>query len=105
MSTIDAYNTRMAATDGNYKSNPMNTEGLMSSTFSVIKNNIYNALQHAVGLGDNVSIAFLKQMNDPNSGIQAGDKVLYPHPGVGMIQAYNEIGNPSGGVYSLHTIG
>ena len=105
MSSIDTYNTKIAATEGNYKSNPMNAGGLMKDTFSVIKNNLFNALQNAVGCDANVSIAFLRQQGDPNAGIQAGDRVLYPHPGVGMIHAYNELGNPSGGVYTLHTIG
>jgi hypothetical protein len=102
MSATDKYNRKMAAIEGSYESNPMNTDGLMSSTFSVIKNNIYSALMHAVGLDDNVSISYLKQ--DPNDGIPVGDKVLQPYTGVGIMQAYNELGNPSCGVYSMHTI-
>ena len=81
------------------------TRNLVSATFSLIKNNIANALMYAVGTDDNVSIAYIKNEQDPATTIQIGDKVLHRHPGVGLMQAYNEMGNPSGGVYTMHTIG
>ena len=81
------------------------TKNLISSTFSLIKNNIQNALMYAVGTDTNVSIAYIKNEQDPSATIQIGDKVLHKHPGVGLMQAYNEMGNPRGGVYTMHTIG
>lgn len=89
----------------NIDKNDENTGNIISSTFSLIKSNIANALMYAVGTDDNVSIAYIKNEQDPNATIQIGDKVLHKHPGVGLMQAYNEMGNPSGGVYTLHTIG
>ncbi len=90
-------------TNLNIDRNSDDTRNVISSTFSVIKNNIQNALMNAVGFDPNVSISYLRQ--DPNSGIRVGNKVLQPYTGVGIMQPYNEMGNPSCGVYSLHTIG
>ena len=84
--------------------NDEETQNLISTTFSIIKNNIHNALMYAIGTDPNVSIAYIKNEQDPNNCIVIGDKTLYKHPGVGMMQAYNEMGNPSGGVYTMHTI-
>ena len=107
---VTAVNNLAARGEESYVSKPLNisstndeTRNVISSTFSVIKNNLYNALQNAVGLGDTVSISYLRQ--DPNNGIRVGDKILQPYTGVGIMQPYNELGNSSCGVYSLHTIG
>ena len=44
-------------------------------------------------------------MTDPNQCIEVQGRKFYPHPGVGNLQAYNELGNPSGGCFTLHTMG
>ena len=107
---VNAVNNLAAVNEGSYISKPLNisstneeTRDIISSTFSIIKNNLYNTLINAVGLSDNVSISYLKQ--DPDAGIRVGDKILQPYTGVGTMQPYNELGNSSCGVYSLHTIG
>ena len=109
---INKLTTNAAQNENSYVKTKLNidknddeTRNLISSTFSVIKNNIQNALMYAVGTDVNVSIAYIKNEQDPNGSIQIGDKILYKHPGVGLMQAYNEMGNPRGGVYTMHTIG
>jgi hypothetical protein len=98
-------NENYVKTNLNIDRNDDSTRNIISSTFSVIKNNIQNALMYAVGTDINVSIAYIKNEQDPAGSIQIGDKKLYKHPGVGLMQAYNEMGNPAGGVYTMHTIG
>ena len=109
---IKSIKTTAAQDSDNYVStdlkidrNDEETKNIISNTFSIIKNNIHNALFYSVGTDPNVSVAYIKNEQDPNSCIQMGDKILYRHPGVGLMQAYNEMGNPSGGVYTIHTIG
>jgi hypothetical protein len=79
------------------------TRNLVSSTFGMIKNNL-EAFWYSVGFEPNVNIAYEKTINDPNNCIEVGGKKFYPHPGVGNLRAYNEMGNPSGGCFSMQTM-
>lgn len=80
------------------------TKNIMSSTFGVIKNNL-QAFWASVGLEPNVNIAYQKTMTDPDLSFDAHGKKFYLHPGVGNLKAYNEAGNPSGGAFTISTLG
>ena len=80
------------------------TKNIMSSTFGVIKNNL-QAFWASVGLEPNVNIAYQKTMTDPEQSFDAQGKKYYLHPGVGNLKAYNEAGNPSGGAFTISTLG
>ena len=80
------------------------TQGIISSTFGVLKQSL-EAFWYATGLDPNVNNAIANTMNDPNQYMEIQGKKFYPHTGVGRIQAYNEMGNPSGGCFTLHTMG
>lgn len=80
------------------------TRNIVSSTFGVIKNNLY-AFWASVGLEPNVNTAYQQTMTDPNKAIENNGKIYFPHPGVGNLRAYNESGNPSGGAFTLSTLG
>ena len=41
---------------------------------------------------------------DPNQCIEIQGKKFYQHPGVGSLQPYNEMGNPAGGCFTMHTL-
>jgi hypothetical protein len=79
------------------------TKNIVSSTFGMIKNNL-QAFWYSVGLEPNVNIAYEKIISDPSNCIEVGGKKFYPHPGVGNLRAYNEMGNPSGGCFSMQTM-
>lgn len=80
------------------------TKNLMSSTFGVIKNNLL-AFWASVGFEPNVNTAYQNTMTDPEMATENEGKTYYPHPGVGNLKAYNEAGNPSGGAFTISTLG
>ncbi|MDE6138275.1 MAG: hypothetical protein K2F57_02255 [Candidatus Gastranaerophilales bacterium] len=90
-------------TDLGIKHTDDETKNVISSTFGLIKNNL-EALWYSVGLEPNVNIAYEKTMSDPNQCINVNGKNFYPHPGVGNLKAYNEMGNPAGGCFSMQTL-
>jgi hypothetical protein len=80
------------------------TRNIISATFGVIKNNLY-AFWASVGFEPNVNAAYQNAMTDPNKVIENNGKTFYMHPGVGSLKAYNESGNPSGGAFTMSTLG
>ncbi len=109
---ILAVNQTAAAAEGNYVPTAIEIDRsddfqrkIISSTFGVIKNNILQAFWYSTGLDANVNSAYTQVMTDPNQCIEVQGRKFYPHPGVGNLQAYNELGNPSGGCFTLHTMG
>lgn len=80
------------------------TRNIISSTFGVIKNNL-DAFWSSVGFEPNVNTAYHNTMTAPEKATEAEGKIYFPHPGVGNLKAYNEAGNPSGGVFTLSTLG
>lgn len=106
---IDKINRNVATTETyvqanfNIRKTDDETRNIISSTFGMIKNNL-EALWYSVGLEPNVNIAYEKTMNDPNQCIEVNGKKFFPHPGVGNLRAYNEMGNPSGGCFSMQTM-
>jgi len=109
---INAINRTAAATDNSYvrtdlgiRASNDETKNLISTTFGqYIKNNL-EAFWGAVGLDPNVNIAYQKIMSDPNAAIDMGNnRVAYPHSAVGNLHAFNEVGNPRGGVFTMQTI-
>lgn len=110
--SINAVNTTAAMRESNYVSTDLGikktdeeTKNIISSTFGIIKNNILEAFWYSTGLEPNVNNAYTNTMSDPNQCMEIQGKKFYPHPGVGNLQPYNEVGNPSGGCFTLHTMG
>lgn len=108
---VQAFNNIAAMGEDNYVSTDLGiktsneeTKNIISSTFGVIKNNL-DALWYSVGLDPNVNNAYEKVMMDPNLCIEVQGKKFYQHPGVGNLRAYNEMGNPSGGCFTMQTMG
>lgn len=89
-------------TDLGIKKTDEETRNVVSATFGVIKNSI-EAFWYSTGLDPNVNNAYETTMT--NDGIEVGGKMFYQHPGVGNLHPYNELGNPSGGCFTLHTLG
>lgn len=89
-------------TDLGIKKTDPETNNLMSATFGIIKNTI-EAFRYSTGLDPNVNYAYENQM--ANEGIEVEGKMFYQHPGVGNLRPYNELGNPSGGCFTLHAVG
>lgn len=81
------------------------TQNIMSNTFGFIKRNILDVFWNSIGLDQNVNSAYYQAMTDPNSSFEVQGKRYYPHPGVGNLRAYNEFGNPSGGCFTMQTMG
>ncbi|MBR6722740.1 hypothetical protein IKL64_04735 [bacterium] len=106
---IDKVNRNVATTetyvraDLGIKRTDEETKNVISSTFGMIKNNL-EALWYSVGLDPNVNIAYENTMNDPNRCVEVNGKKFYHHPGVGNLRPYNEMGNPSGGCFSMQTM-
>ncbi len=74
------------------------------STYSLLKQNPEYSWE-TEGTSANVTNAVLSSMNDPNQYMIMDDrKIMFP-TGVGKLQAYNEMGNPSGGCWTYHMIG
>lgn len=86
------------------RSSDEETKNIISSTFGVIKNNLY-AFWASVGFEPNVNTAYQNTMTNPNMATENNGKIYFPHPGVGNLKAYNETGNPSGGSFTLSTLG
>ncbi len=83
--------------------NDEGTRNIISETFGVIKQNLA-AIWFSTGLDPNVNNAYASTMMDPNQCIEVQGKRFYPHPGVGNMRAYNEMGNPSSGCFTMHTL-
>lgn len=98
-----ASNDKYIKTDLGIRETNEETANVISSTFGVIKNSL-DSLWYSVGLDPNVNVAYEKTMMDPNMGFEVRGKMYYPHPGVGNLKAYNEVGNPSGGCFSMQTL-
>lgn len=92
-------------TDLNIKRTDEETRDVISSTFGVIKKNILQAFWFATGLDGNVNSAYQQAMTDPSLSFEVKGKTYYTYPGVGKLQAYNEMGNPSDGCFTMQTIG
>ena len=108
---ISAVNHVAAMNESNYVSTDLGikqtneeTRNVISSTFGMIKNNL-EAFWYSVGLDPNVNNAYERTMTDPNQCIEIQGKKFYQHPGVGSLQPYNEMGNPAGGCFTMHTLG
>lgn len=111
---IDAIRSVGATAEGSYTQVNLAPENTMQAkaelgeairaTYSALKGQI-EAFFYGEGLSQNVTNANLNIMNDPNQYIEVQGKRFYPHSGVGRLQAYNELGNPSGGCFTLHTMG
>ena len=109
LASVNEINRRQASTD-NYvsvdfqiKKTDEEKRNVISSTFGVIKNNL-ESLWYSVGLDPNVNMEYQKIMSDPQQSFEVQGKRFYPQSGVGKIQAYNEMGNPSGGCFTMHTL-
>lgn len=107
---IMTINRTAAAQEGNYvtsdfgiKSSNEETRNIISSTFGMIKHNL-DALWNSVGLDPNVNNAYEKTMTDPNMCMEIQGKKFYQHPGVGNLRPYNDMGNPAGGCFTMHTM-
>ncbi len=81
------------------------TENIISSTFGMIKQNILEAFWYSTGLDPNVNNAYSIAMTDPNQSFEVRGKRYYTCPSVGNLRAYNEFGNPSGGCFTMQTMG
>lgn len=108
--SVSAINQVAATNENNYvstdlgiKSTNEETRNVISSTFGMIKNNL-EAFWYSVGLDPNVNNAYEKTMTDPSQCFEIQGKKFYQHPGVGNLKAYNEVGNPSGGCFTMHTL-
>ncbi len=106
------FNRAAASTDNyirtnlNIKSTDDETRNVISSTFGVIKNNILQAFWSATGLDSNVNTAYEQSMTDPSQSFEANGKRYFVYPGgVGKLQAYNELGNPADGCFTMQVIG
>ena len=103
---IDAINRTNATSGEAYVPTKLDIEnGALGATFGTIKRNIIETAMRAIGLDYNVSNSYADIMSNPNNEIRVKDRVYYPHSGVGNLRPYNESGNPSGGCFSLYTMG
>ena len=85
--------------------NSNETKGILGATFGAVTRNILDLAWSAIGFDANVTAGYEKIMTDPNQAIEINGKNYYLHPGIGNLMPYNEFGNPSGGVFSLYTMG
>ena len=81
------------------------TKGILGATFGAITKNILDIVWGGIGFDANVTAGYEEIMTDPEMAINVNGKNYYPHPGIGNLLPYNEAGNPSGGVFSLYTMG
>lgn len=109
---VNSVNNIAASSEGSYISTPLNissnneeTRNVISSTFSLIKSNLINALPFAVGFEPNVSIDYIKTQNDPNRCMVVDNKKFWELSAVGRIQTYDQDGNRLGGISSFQTMG
>ena len=105
-STMIADGNRYVATDMGRKisEDDPETSNIISSTYGMIKDRIWELVYDSVGFDPNVNFAYQQVMTDPNQCIEYKGRKFYQHPGVGAIRAYNEAGNPSQGCFTLHTM-
>jgi len=101
-STAALNDTTYVSTDFGIKKTDDETRNIISSTFGMLKNNL-EAFWYSTGLDPNVNNAYANTMS--SEGIEVQGKKFYQHPGVGNLHPYNEMGNPSGGCFTLHTMG
>ena len=95
-----ANNNAYTPTNLGIKSNDEETHNIISTTFGMIKHNL-DAFWNSIGFDPNVNIAYEQAMMDPNKSFEADGRIYYQHPGVGTLKAYNEMGNPSGGCFTI----
>lgn len=107
---IDAINGIAAGAPGSYVSTDFGiertneeTRNVISNTFGALKNNL-DMLWSAVGLDANVTGTYQQVMSDPNMAMEFNGRIYRPHPGVGNLKPYNDLGNPSMGCFSLYTM-
>ena len=85
--------------------NDEETRGILGATFGAITKNILDIVWSGIGFDANVTAGYEDIMTNPDMAIQIKGRNYYPHPGIGNLLPYNEAGNPSGGVFSLYTMG
>ena len=81
------------------------TNGILGATFGAMTKNILDIVWGAIGFDANVTAGYEQIMTDPNMAMEIKGRNYYPHPGIGNMLPYNDMGNPSGGVFSLYTMG
>ena len=81
------------------------TNGILGATFGAMTKNILDIVWGAIGFDANVTAGYEQIMTDPDQAIEIKGRNYYPHPGLGNLRPYNDAGNPSGGVFSLYTMG
>ena len=108
--SIDAINNIAAGSADNYVTTNLRidrtdeeTRNVISNTFGALKNDL-NLLWSAIGLDPNVTNSYNQILADPNMAMDFNGRKYYPHTGVGNLRPYNEMGNPSGGCFSLYTM-
>lgn len=108
--SIDAINRTAAMNEENYVPTDLgitrtdeSTRTLVSSTFGYIKHSV-EAMWYSIGTSPNVNKAYEQALTDPSQSFEVQGKSFHTHPAVGKLQAYNEMGNPSGGVFTMHSI-
>lgn len=101
--TSVSYNNAYTATNLNIKAYDEETKNVISNTFGVLKHD-FNASWNAIGFEPNVNIAYEQTIMNGENSFEMDGKIYYQHSGVGNLKAYNEIGNPSGGCFTMHTI-
>ncbi len=96
-------NNAYTVTNLDIKTYDEETRNVISNTFGVIKHNL-DSFWYSIGFDPNVNIAYEQAMMDNENSFEVDGKTYYRHPGVGTLKAYNEIGNPSGGCFTMHTL-
>lgn len=81
------------------------TNGILGATFGAMTRNILDIVWSGIGFDANVTAGYEQIMTDPNQAIEINGRNYYHHPGIGNLHPYNESGSPSGGVFSLYTMG
>lgn len=99
----DGSYVQVNLTDGSYQGKTSLGEAIRS-TYSLLKQSV-EAYWDAIGTSPNVTNAVITSMNDPNQYMVVEGRKFCQHSGVGRLQAYNELGNPSGGCWTCHLIG
>lgn len=103
---VEAINRTSAADGGGYIQTNINPEqGTVGATFGAIMKNIHEAVFGGVGFDLNVSEGYAQIMANPNNAINVKGRTYYPHSSIGNLRPYNSDGNPSGGCFSLYTMG
>ena len=108
--SVEAFNRKSISFNNDYKATNLGiksydeeTKNIISNTFGVIKHNL-NAFWYSIGFEPNVNIAYEQAMMNNETSFELEGKIYHQHPGVGNLKAYNEIGNPSGGCFTMHTL-